>query len=305
MIGTWRMALDGLVEAAKKLKNNETAITAVVAAINNVENNENFKSVGYGGLPNIEGIVELDAGIMDGTTLAFGAVAALQNFKNPISIAEKLLSVEYNNFLVGEGARQFALEEGFIEEELLTENAQGKYQEKLAELDLTGKVYRGHDTVSVLARDTFYNIAAGTSTSGLFMKRSGRLGDSAIPGAGYYADSGVGAAGSTGVGEDILISAISFHIVSLIKAGYFPQQAAEKAVKEITESLLKKRGNYRDISVICIDKEGNWGAYTNAPHFSFVVIDNEGTPFVYKAENINNECIIKLAEEQWIKKNTE
>jgi len=301
IIATWRMALDGAYKGREILLNKGLALDAVEEVIKDVENNELFLSVGYGGLPNNEGEVELDAGIMDGTTFQFGAVAGMKNFPNPISVARSLMSKPYNNFLVGEGAELYAETKGFKKKDLLTITAKEKYLEKKPAL----LKEPGHDTIGVVALDVFGNIVAGTSTSGLFMKNPGRVGDSPIIGSGFYADSDIGGASVTGVGEDIIRGVISYEIVRLIESGFSAQTAAEEAVDKFSSKLRKKSGQVRDISVVCIDKEGRWGAATNGSHFSFVVVEDDNEPVVYLASNHNGKTIIKRASQEWIKSHIE
>lgn len=305
IIGTWRMVLDGIAKANKSLIMNASAIDAIEEAIIDVEDNEKFISVGYGALPNILGKVQLDAAIMDGTTYDIGAIGAIENYKNPISIAKSLLKNEYNNFLVGKGAENYAKAAGFKKTNLLTKQAKKRYKDKKLDLSKGLEVYKGHDTVGVVALDRNNNIAAATSTSGLFMKHEGRLGDSALIGNGFYADSKIGGATATGVGEDIMRGVLSYEIVRKIKDGISPMDACKFAVDELVSSMEKMNKEARDISVIAIDKLGRWGAYTNQKHFSFVVAEGGGDPIVYIASNVDGSFSIKEASKKWILENIE
>ena len=209
IIATWRMAKEGIEAADKMLKEGDTSGNAIETAIKAVEDFPYYKSVGYGGLPNEEQVVELDAGYMDGDTMAVGAIGAIKDFANPVSIARKLSEEKVNNVLVGVGAEKYAREKGFEEKEMLTDRAKAFYRKRKKEMDQELKPYDGHDTVGMVCLDKSGTVTAATSTSGLFMKRSGRVGDSPVVGSGFYADSEVGGATATGLGEDLMKGCIS------------------------------------------------------------------------------------------------
>ena len=224
IIATWRMALEGVQEAGNLLKEGKSGGEAVEHAIRCVEDFPYYKSVGYGGLPNEEMIVELDAGYMDGNTMAMGAVAGIKDFANPISIAKELSKDTVNCVLVAEGAEKYASKKGFERKTMLTDRAKQHYRKRVKEVrEQELKPYDGHDTVGEVALDCAGKIVAGTSTSGLFMKKAGRIGDSPIVGGGFYADSEVGGATATGLGEDLMKGCISYEIVRKMKEGMGPQ----------------------------------------------------------------------------------
>lgn len=198
MIATWRMAVEGITKGAEMLKDGGDAGDAVESAIREVEDFPYYKSVGYGGLPNEEMEVEMDAAFMDGNTLDIGAVAAIRDFANPVSIARRLSREKVNSMLVAEGAEKFAHKEGFERKNMLTDRAKAHYRKRLKEMsdqaalqEASGKLkpYSGHDTVGMACLDMSGKMTAATSTSGLFMKKKGRVGDSPISGSGFYADS--------------------------------------------------------------------------------------------------------------------
>ena len=191
MIATWRMALEGITEGAKLLGSGGDGGDAIEAAVREVENFPYYKSVGYGGLPNEEMEVELDAAYMDGDTLDIGAVAAIRDYANPVSVARRLSRERVNCMLVAEGAEKFAHKEGFERRNMLTDRARAHYCRRVRELrsqEIMGelKPYSGHDTVGMACLDTKGKLTAATSTSGLFMKKKGRVGDSPISGSGFY-----------------------------------------------------------------------------------------------------------------------
>lgn len=307
IIATWRMALEGVSEAENMLENGATAIDALETAVRAVEDFEYYKSVGYGGLPNEEGILEMDAAFMDGDTLSIGAVGSVKDFANPVSIAKKLMNEPVNNFLVGAGAEKYASRNGFERKNMLTDRAKTHYHNRLVEDSLKSqqerelKPYAGHDTVGMVALDKMDSMAAATSTSGLFMKKPGRVGDSPVVGSGLYVDSEVGGASATGLGEDLMKGCISYEIVRRMKEGTTPQEACESAVKELDEKLKKKRGKAGDLSLIAMNNKGEWGCATNIEGFSFAVATENLEPTVYLVKfDENGKQYFEVASKEWM-----
>ncbi len=301
IIATWRMAKEGIELAEGLLKDGETSGKAIEAAIRAVEDFPYYKSVGYGGLPNEEQVVELDAGYMDGDTMSVGAIGAIKDFANPISIAKKLSEEKVNNVLVGAGAEKYAHEFKFEEKEMLTDRAKAFYRKKKKELSQELKPYDGHDTVGMVCLDNSGTVTAATSTSGLFMKRSGRVGDSPIVGSGFYADSEVGGATATGLGEDLMKGCISYEIVRLMKEGLTPQEACEKAVNDLDKKLKEKRGAAGDLSVVAMNNKGEFGCATNIAGFSFSVATEELEPTVYLVtRQEDGHCTFEVASQEWL-----
>lgn len=172
IIATWRMAIEGIDESAQQLSKGMDAGDAIEHAIKIVEDYPFYKSVGYGGLPNENCEVELDAAYMDGNTLSIGAIAGIKNFSNPISIARKLSSEKVNCFLIGVGAEEYAHKNGFERKDMLSERAKKHYNKRKREILEKGlSPYTGHDTVGMVSLDCNGKMCAGTSTSGLFMKK--------------------------------------------------------------------------------------------------------------------------------------
>lgn len=303
IIATWRMAKEGIELGENLLKDGKKSGQAIEAAIRAVEDFPYYKSVGYGGLPNEEQIVELDAGYMDGDTMSVGAIGAIKDFANPISIAKKLSTEKVNNVLVGAGAEKYAREFQFEEKEMLTDRAKAFYRKKRKELDKDNKLrpYDGHDTVGMVCLDDFGTVTAATSTSGLFMKRSGRVGDSPIVGSGFYADSEVGGATATGLGEDLMKGCISYEIVRLMKEGLTPQEACEKAVNDLDKRLKEKRGEAGDLSVVAMNNRGEFGCATNIGGFSFSVATSDLEPTVYLVtREEDGHCTFEVASQEWM-----
>ena len=299
MIATWRMAKEGVEKGSRILSEEGNVFDALECAVKEVENDPYYKSVGYGGLPNEEMEVELDAGFMNGDTLGFGAVCAIKNTANPVSVARKLSEEHVNCVLSGEGASQYALDNGFEMKQMLTEEAEKRYHQRRMEMETDLQAYRGHDTVGVLALDVNGSMGAATSTSGLFMKKKGRVGDSPLIGSGLYADSEIGAAAATGLGEDLMKGCISYEIVSLMKQGFHPQKACEKAVFELEEKLRRRHGCCSDLSVIALNHKGEWGCASNIDKFAVSAASEEGCK-VYHVHRAGNHCEIEEASKKWI-----
>ena len=247
---------------------------------------------------------------MDGNTLDIGAVAAIKDFANPVSIARRLSHEKVNNVLVAEGAEKFAHKEGFERKNMLTDRAKAHYRKRLKEMSSQAaiqaasqklKPYSGHDTVGMACLDMTGKMTAATSTSGLFMKKKGRVGDSPISGSGFYADSKIGAASATGLGEDLMKGCISYEIVRLMGEGMHPQEACETAVNRLDEELRKRRGEAGDLSLIAMNTKGEWGAATNIEGFSFAVVTESLEPTVYLvARGADGRCTYEKASNEWM-----
>lgn len=301
MIATWRMAVEGIAKGSEMLKNHGNAGDAIETAIREVEDFPYYKSVGYGGLPNEEMEVELDAAFMDGDTLDIGAVAAIRDFANPVSIARRLSHEKVNSLLVAEGAEKFAHKEGFERKNMLTDRAKAHYRKRVKEMTQTLKPYSGHDTVGMVCLDEQGKMTAATSTSGLFMKKKGRVGDSPIAGSGFYADSKIGGASATGLGEDLMKGCISYEIVRLMGEGLHPQEACEQAVNRLDRELRERRGEAGDLSLIAMNNQGQWGVATNIEGFSFAVATENQEPTVYLVNRQpDGHCTFEVASQEWM-----
>ena len=274
IIATWRMAVEGISEASHILQEKGDAGDAIETAIKAVEDFPYYKSVGYGGLPNEEMEVELDAAYMDGNTLSIGAVAAIKDFANPVSIARRLSKEKVNKI---------------------------HYRNRVKEVrEQEIKPYAGHDTVGMVCLDQQGKMTSATSTSGLFMKKKGRVGDSPIAGSGFYVDSSVGGASATGLGEDLMKGCISYEIVRLMAEGMHPQAACEKAVNQLDHRLKERRGHAGDLSLIAMNNKGEWGVATNIEGFSFAVATENQEPIVYLTKNKDGKCIHEVASQEWL-----
>ncbi|WP_288304712.1 N(4)-(beta-N-acetylglucosaminyl)-L-asparaginase [uncultured Fusobacterium sp.] len=291
MIATWRMAGDAVKLGGEILENNGKCQDAVEKAIMQVEDYPFYKSVGYGGLPNEDCEVELDAAFMDGKTLSIGAIAGIKDFKNPVSIARKLSEDRFNIFLVGAGAEAYAHKNGFVRQNMLTERAKKTWEKRKQEIyEKNLSPYDGHDTVCMIAKDKEGDMAVATSTSGLFMKKRGRVGDSPVSGSGFYVDNEIGGAAATGLGEDIMKGCLSYEVVQRMKNGQSPMKAAQDAVTEFSEKLKKLRGTAGAISVIALNNTGEWGIGTNV-EFTFAAVSCDKYAAVYRAIPDENNVV--------------
>jgi N4-(beta-N-acetylglucosaminyl)-L-asparaginase len=262
-----------------------SAVDAVEKAANVIEVDPEDTSVGYGGLPNERGVVQLDASFMDGKTYSAGAVACLENIKTPASVARLVMQHTDHVLLSGAGALEFAKAWGFPEENLLTEKARKiwlRWKEEMSPTDDWGApehlqnimkkqtywkdfpdIEHHYGTTNVLAIDMNGDIAGCTTTSGLSFKLNGRVGDSPIIGAGLYVDNEVGAAGATGRGEDVIKSCASYYMVLKMKEGRTPQQACEDALQMITDHYKKVNPDYfPSEKFVAINKYGELGCST-------------------------------------------
>ena len=267
------------------LNNGGSAVDAVEKAANVIEIDPEDTSVGYGGLPNERGVVQLDASFMDGRTYSAGAVASLENIKTPASVAKLVMQHTDHVLLVGQGALEFARAWGFKEENLLTEKARKiwlRWKEDLNPSDDWGApehlqnlknkeshwqdfpgIEHHYGTTNVLAIDKNGDIAGCTTTSGLSFKLNGRVGDSPIIGAGLYVDNEVGAAGATGRGEDVIKSCATYYIVLRMRDGRSPQQACEDALQMIVDRYKNVNPDYYPSEkFVAINRYGETGCAT-------------------------------------------
>ena len=269
IIGTWQMCLDGLKDGWDVLKQGGSAADAVEKAVMRVEDEPEFTSVGFGGLPARDGQVYLDAAWMDGQTLRMGGVISARSIRNPIRAARLLCGRETNCLLAGQGAEQFAIASGLAMRDMRTEKSLQEWRAELQKDEHIFDAYREHDTVCVLALDDAGSMIAGVSTSGLFMKEPGRVGDSPIIGSGFYCDARFGAAAATGLGEDIMRGCLSYEIVSLMKRGASAQAACEEALRSLAQRKLALGEDAGSMSVIALSPAGDTGAATTLPVFPY------------------------------------
>lgn len=279
ILSTWNHGVPANADAWAKLNETGSILDAVEAGVRNTELDLTNLSVGLQGLPDREGITTLDASIMTGDG-ACGSVAFVRQIKHPISLARAVMEKTPHVMIVGEGARQFAIEQGFpLEKEVLSPNAQKEYDKWKEKSEYKPIInIENHDTIGMIGIDSKGKLAGSCTTSGLAYKMHGRVGDSPIIGAGLYVDDEVGAATATGLGETIIRICGSFLIVELMRQGRTPQEACEEAVRR----LVTKSKNIKDIQAgfLAVNKYGETGAYAVHPGFNFAKATASGNVLI-------------------------
>lgn len=283
VISTWRHGVAANAKAWEVLSNGGTALDAVEQGVRVSESDFTNRSVGLGGLPDRNGKVTLDACIMDHQSRC-GAVAFLQHIENPISVARKVMETTPHIMLVGKGAYDFALENGFERStlEVPVPEARERWEQWLEESDYKPLVnIENHDTIGMVAIDGKGNLSGACTTSGLAYKIHGRVGDSPIIGAGLFVDNEVGAATATGVGEAVIRIAGSHTVVEMMRHGATPQEACIEAVNRI----IRKHPNVEDMQVgfLAINKHGEYGAYSIYNGFEYAITRAEQDDLVESA----------------------
>jgi len=258
ILSTWNHGIPANKAAMDVLNDNGTALDAVEAGVRVTEADPSSQSVGLGGRPDQDGHVTLDACIMNSDGNA-GSVAFLRDIKHPISVARKVMEQTDHVMLVGEGAKRFALENGFQEENLLTDKSKEEWLQWKRDNSIKDSWGPNdeHDTISTLARDNKGNLSGACTTSGLAYKLHGRVGDSPIIGAGMFVDNEIGAVGATGKGEEVIKTCGSFLVVELMRQGY----SAMDACKEAVNRILRNQSGKSDFQIgyIALRKDGQVG----------------------------------------------
>ncbi|MBL7855708.1 MAG: N(4)-(beta-N-acetylglucosaminyl)-L-asparaginase [Cyclobacteriaceae bacterium] len=274
VVSTWNFGQAANVEAWKILSSGGRALDAVEAGARVPEGDPRETSVGLGGLPDRDGRVTLDACIMDEFSNC-GAVACLEHIVHPVSVARKVMEKTPHVFLTGDGALQFALANGFKKEKLLTKESERAWREWLKTSEYKPKAnIENHDTIGIVALDRQSNVSGACTTSGMAYKMRGRVGDSPIIGAGLFVDNEVGAATSTGVGEEVIRIVGSHLVVELMRQGRSPQQACEEAVKRIVKNQPVKSKDLQ-VGFLALNKQGETGAYALQKGFTYAVYSPE------------------------------
>lgn len=305
VISTWKHGINANKEAYRILSAGGNSLDAVEAGVKVAEDDPSVLSVGYGGLPDAEGRVTLDAAIMDWKA-RIGAVISVENIRNPISLARLVLENTEHTILAGNGAKEFALKNGFKTECLLTEYSLKRYSEwlksgygKSQELHTgensgyPGKT-SGHDTIGMIAIDNDGNLSAAVTTSGVAWKLPGRVGDSPVIGSGLYVDSEAGAAASTGRGEECIRACGSFLIVELMRNGLSPSEACRIAcerVYKLNYLSSKNRDHLYQVGFIAMNIKGEYGAYSVRDGFQYALY-KDGKNILFDSEHFLNEKYI-------------
>jgi len=278
VLSTWRFGLEANAAAWEVLKTGGRSLDAVEAGVRVPEGDPAERSVGYGGRPDRDGRVTLDACIMDEFS-NIGSVACLEYIKHPISVARAVMEKTPHVMLVGEGALQFALAQGFRKENLLVEESEKEWKEWLKTTQYKPLAnIENHDTIGMVAMDANGNLSGACTTSGMAFKMHGRVGDSPIIGAGLYVDNEVGAATATGQGEEVIRTAGSYLVVELMRQGKTPETACKEAVERIIKLQQRRNKNLKDIQIgfIALNKQGQYGAYCLQSGFNYAVYDTQG-----------------------------
>jgi N4-(beta-N-acetylglucosaminyl)-L-asparaginase len=289
VLSTWDFGKTANVGAWNVLEKGGRALDAVEAGVKIPEADETNQTIGYGGLPDRDGYVTLDACIMD-ENYNCGSVMCLEDIVHPISVARLVMEKTPHIMLAGEGALQFALANGFKRKNLLTEKSKKDWKEWLKtskynpEMNVENHLYdkktdpmpggpKNHDTIGMVAMDANGNISGACTTSGLAYKMHGRVGDSPVIGAGLYVDNEVGAASASGVGEEVIRIVGSHLVVELMRQGLKPEDACKKAVERIVQRG-PERSKTIQVAFIALNKQGEIGGYSLQPGFSYSVRSN-------------------------------
>jgi N4-(beta-N-acetylglucosaminyl)-L-asparaginase len=297
VISTWDAGLEANKGAWKVLGQGGRALDAVEQGVMVTEASQNC-CVGLGANPDRDGFVTLDACIMD-EFFNCGSVAFLERIKHPISVARRVMEKTPHVMLVGSGAQQFAIAEGFpLEEQKLSPDAQKTYDEWLKKseykptINIENKGNHGpfapaqfetgewnHDTIGMVAMDASGNLSGSCTTSGLGFKMRGRLGDSPIIGAGLYVDNEVGACTATGQGEEVIRVAGSHTVIELMRQGLSPEAACKKVIERIVR-IKKEKVKDIQVAFLALNKKGQAGAFAIHKGFSYALKSNDAEKLI-------------------------
>lgn len=298
VISTWDFGVAANQEAWKILSSGGIALDAVEAGVRVPEADPSNPTVGLGGYPDRDGRVTLDACIMDHLGNC-GAVASLEDVVHAISVARAVMEKTPHVMLVGDGARQFAFEQGFPKTKLLTPSSEAAWKEWLKtskyspEANVENRAWRdaklpggkdNHDTIGMLALDTHGNLSGACTTSGMAWKMHGRVGDSPIIGAGLYVDNEVGGATSTGVGEEVIRNVGSFAVVEMMRQGKSPADAC----REVVMRLIRRKPELTrtlQVGFLAMNKRGEVGAFAIQKGFSYAVCDAQRQDLLVPGES--------------------
>jgi N4-(beta-N-acetylglucosaminyl)-L-asparaginase len=283
VISTWNFGLQANEEAWKILSAGGRALDAVEAGARVPEGDPNEQTVGLGGFPDRDGRVTLDSCIMDEHS-GCGSVACLEHIVHPVSVARKVMELTPHVMLVGEGALQFALANGFTKENLLTPKSEAAWKKWLETAEYKPVInVENHDTIGIVALDQSGNLSGACTTSGAAYKMHGRVGDSPIIGAGLYVDNEVGAATSTGLGEEVIRIVGSHLVVELMRQGLSPSEACRQAVERIAKKQPQKSKELQ-VGFLALNRLGEHGAFALQKGFTYAVQSPQVPNKIFEAE---------------------
>ncbi|MGQ0740134.1 MAG: N(4)-(beta-N-acetylglucosaminyl)-L-asparaginase [Bacteroidota bacterium] len=301
VISTWAPNIKANAAAWDILRTGGPALDAVVKGVQVPEADPTDNSVGYGGLPDRDGKVTLDSCVMDEHGQC-GSVMAIEHIMHPVLVARLVMEKTPHVQLVGDGALQFALENGFKKENLLTEESEKAWKEWLKRSDydpmrsvkeLEKKIEKekkkddypwpvavlNHDTIGMVAMDTNGNLGGACTTSGMAFKMHGRVGDSPIIGAGLFVDNEVGAASATGVGEEVVKICGAHTIIEAMRRGLTPELACKEAIRRIVKNNGARAKNVQ-VGFLAINNKGQHGGFAVQKNFTYCVTTKEGTKVI-------------------------
>jgi N4-(beta-N-acetylglucosaminyl)-L-asparaginase len=282
VIATWPFGRAAVEIAARQMAAGKSPLDSALAGAQAIEDDPTVHSVGYGGIGNSIGTVSLDACVMDGKTLDCGSVAGVENIRHVAALAKKVYEKTPHVMLVGKGAEWFAMQNGFPLETLLTPESVAEWEKNRPKKKVDPK---GHDTVTVLANDGRGHLGGVCTTSGLSYKLPGRVGDSPLIGAGLYVDDEAGAAGATGVGEEIIRIGGSMFIVEQMRGGKSPQEACELAVKRVIATAVRRGQHPASVAFLAMSPKGDVGAAcTQRTNFVYAVARGQKVEMVQAKE---------------------
>jgi N4-(beta-N-acetylglucosaminyl)-L-asparaginase len=270
VLSTWSFGFDANQKAWSVLNDGGSALDAAVDGVSVAELDPSVRSVGFGGHPNADGLVQVDAAVMDGRTLGYGAVAGIDGISTPTAVARRVMEETDHVLLVGDGAKRFAIDQGFREQSMSTPETKKAWEKwRRAGEDHDTLPADSHDTIGMVTLDAQDDLAAACTTSGIAYKMPGRVGDSPLIGCGLYADNEIGAAVATGRGEEIARTCGSFAIVNLMREGKTPQEACESVVRHLVNRVPSAKPH--QMAYAAIDKTGRYGAAAARSPFPYAV----------------------------------
>jgi isoaspartyl peptidase/L-asparaginase-like protein (Ntn-hydrolase superfamily) len=269
VVSTWPFGKPANEHALKMLRESRGGLDAVEQGVRLVESDLSNPSVGLGGIPAAHGVVQLDACIMSGPGHRAGAVAAVERLAHPVSIARRVMEETRHVMLVGEGAMRFAGERGFQRGPAVTPPRRAEWRKWKREQEAAKRPTHNHDTIALVLLTASGDLFGACSTSGWGYKVPGRVGDSPIIGGGLYVDNAVGAAGATGVGENVMRYCGSFLVVEFMRQGMSPAEACRAVIDRIAS--IDPKGYDLDINFVALDRQGRYGAAGTSQGFEYSV----------------------------------